>query len=213
MVASWKTTFQKVASTGGTENAINPYFVLDALNKVLTPDDVLVIDTGYMGAYANACLEIKSPGRKYVRTAGSLGWSLPASLGAQCAVGNKGRVICLIGDGGIGYHVTEIETAVRCGLPVVVVVMNNCALAFEYHLQKIFYKDVVPQANDFLDIDYGAVAKVFGAYGEKVRRAENVAVALRRALDSGRPAVVDCAIDKEVYAPVVNYESAEARQI
>jgi len=183
------------------------------LNKGLGPDDVFVADTGYMGAYGNACIDVKAPGRKYVRTPGSLGYGFPLSLGAQFAVKDKARVICLSGDGGIGYHVADIETAVRCGLPVVVVVMNNSSLAFEYHIQKILYKDVVPEVNDFLDINYGAVAKAFGAYGEKVRRAQDVEGALRRALDSAKLAVVDFAINKEVYAPVVSYESVEPRQV
>jgi len=213
MVASWKIAFQEKARDGGAENAINPYFVMSALNKVLRPDDILVADTGYMGAFGNVCIDIKATGRKYLRCSGSLGWSLPASLGAQCAVKDKARVICLIGDGGIGYHAADMETAVRCGLPVLVVVMNNNSLAFEYHMQKIIYQDVVPEVNDFLDTDYGAVAKAFGAYGEKVRRAEDVEGALRRALDSGSPAVVDLAIDKEVYAPVMYYEPFEPRQV
>ena len=213
MVASWKAAFQENARNGGAEDAINPYFVIAALNKVLRPEDVLVSDTGYMAAYANACIDVKASGRKYIRASGSLGWGLPASLGAQCAVKGKTRVICLTGDGGIGYHVADIETAVRCGLPVVVVVFNNSSLAFEYHVKKIIYKDVLPEVDDFLNIDYGAVAKDFGAYGEKVRRAEDVAGALRRALDSGRPAVVDFAIDKEVYAPVTSYEPFEPRQV
>ena len=213
MVASWKVAFQEKAKDGGARGAINPYFVIAALSNVLGPDDVLVADTGYMGAFAAACIDIKAPGRKYIRTAGSLGWGFPASLGAQCAVKDRARVVCLTGDGGIGYHATDIETAVRCNLPVVVVVMNNSSLAFEYHLQKIMYQDVVPEVNDFLDVDYGAVARAFGAFGEKVREAEDVAGALKRALDSGRPAVVDFAIDKEVYPPVVNYEPIEDRQV
>ena len=213
IAASWKAAFQEKAGDGGAENAINPYFVMSALNKVLGPDDVLVADTGYMGAFGNTCFDIKTPGRKYVRCSGSLGWSLPASLGAQCAVKDKSRVVCLIGDGGIGYHIADMETAVRCGLPTLVVVMNNNSLAFEYHMQKIIYHDVVPEVNDFLNIDYGAVARAFGAYGEKVSKPEDVEGALRRALDSGRPAVVDLAIDKEVYAPVMYYESFEPRQL
>ena len=184
-----------------------------ALNKLLGVDDVVVADTGYMAAFANACLDIKAPGRKYIRTAGSLGWGFPASLGAQCAVKDNARVICLIGDGGFGYHAADIETAVRCGLPVVVLVLNNSSLAFEYHIQKILHKDVVPEVNDFLDIDYGAVAKAFGAYGEKVTKSEEVKGALRRALDSGRPAILNFTVDKEIYAPVIYYETVEGRRV
>jgi acetolactate synthase-1/2/3 large subunit len=213
MVTAWKKAFQKLAKTGGAEGAINPYYVLNVLNKLIAPDDVVVADTGYMGAYAAALVEVKAPGRKYIRTAGSLGWGFPASLGAQTAMKGKGRVICITGDGGIGYHVADIETAVRMGLPVVVLVLNNSTLAFEYHLQKYMYKTEIPEVNDFTDVDYGAVAKAFGAYGEKVTKAGDVEKALRRALDSGRPAVVDFAIDRESYAPVVYYEPFEERQV
>jgi acetolactate synthase-1/2/3 large subunit len=180
---------------------------------MISAEDVIVGDTGYMGAYMAALIEVKGSGRKCVRTAGSLGWGFPASLGVQLAIKDRGRAICITGDGGMGYHVADIETAVRWHLPVLVVVMNNSSLAFEYHLQKFLYKDVVPEVNDFLDIDYAAVAKDFGAYGEKVKRAEDVEGALRRALDSGRTAVVDFAIDKEAYAPVTSYESLMERRV
>jgi acetolactate synthase-1/2/3 large subunit len=213
MVALWREAFKNLAGKSGSEGALNPYFVMAILNKVISPEDVIVADTGYMGAFAASLIEVKSAGRKYVRTAGSLGWGFPASLGAQFAIKGKGRVICIMGDGGMGYHVADVETAVRLGLPVIVVVLNNSTLAFEYHLQKFVYKDVVPEANDFLEIDYGAVAKAFGAYGEKVRKAEDVERALRRALDSSKPAVVDIAVDKEMYAPVVYYESFTERKV
>jgi acetolactate synthase-1/2/3 large subunit len=213
LVAAWNKAFQSLAKKGGRQGALNPYFVLNALNQVIAPEDVVVADTGYMGAYAAALVEVKTPGRKYVRTAGSLGWGFPASLGAQVAIGNKGRVICITGDGGIGYHAADIETAVRMKLPVVVLVLNNSTLAFEYHLQKYMYKTEMPEVNDFMNIDYGAVAKAFGAQGEKVTKARDVEGALKRALDCGRTAVIDFAIGREFYAPVVYYEPFVERKV
>lgn len=213
MVAAWKEAFRKLAKKAASPGTVNPYRVFSLLNEMIGPEDVVVADTGYMGAYAAALIEIKAAGRKYVRTAGSLGWGFPASLGAQVALGDKGRVICITGDGGIGYHTADIETAVRLGLPVVVVVLNNSTLAFEYHLQKYMYKTELPEVNDFTDIDYGAVGRAFGAYGEKVTRPDRVKGALQRAFDAGKAAVVDVAIDREFYGPVVYYEPFEARQV
>jgi acetolactate synthase-1/2/3 large subunit len=212
-VASWREAFQNLARRGGSPGAINPYFVLNVLNTRIAPEDLVVADTGYMGAFAAALLDVKVPGRKYIRTAGSLGWGFPASLGAQIAIKDKGRVVCITGDGGIGYHVADIETAVRLGLPVVVLVLNNSTLAFEYHLQKYMYKTEISEVNDFSKVDYGAVAKAFGAYGEKVIRPDEVESALQRALDSGKTAVIDFAIDREIYAPVVYYEPFVGRQV
>jgi acetolactate synthase-1/2/3 large subunit len=213
LVACWKESFKEISKDGGSPNAINPYFVIASLNTMITPEDVVVADTGYMGAFAATLIDVEKAGRKYIHTAGSLGWAFPASLGAQFAVRDKGRVICIIGDGGFGYHVSDLETALRWNLPVVVIVMNNSTLGFNYHLQKFIYKDVVPEVNDFMDLDYGAVARAFGGYGEKVRRAEEVEEALKRALDIGRPALLDIAIDREIYAPVVYYESFINRNV
>ncbi len=213
MVASWREAFQMMARNGGSPGNINPYFVLNVLNTLIAPEDLVVADTGYMGAFAAALIDVKAPGRTYIRTAGSLGWGFPASLGVQIALNDKGRVICVTGDGGIGYHVADIETAVRLGLPVVVLVLNNSTLAFEYHLQKYMYQTEIPEVNDFSKVDYGAVAKAFGAYGEKVTKPGEVEGALKRALDSEKTAVVDFAIDREFYAPVVYYEPFVGRRV
>jgi acetolactate synthase I/II/III large subunit len=213
MVKSWKLAFQEKAKNGGETGAINPYFVIATLNKIISPDDTVVVDTGYMGAFGNALIDVKSPGRKYIRTPGSLGCGFPESLGAQCAVGDRGRVICLSGDGGIGYHISDIETAMRCNLPVIVLVLNNNSLAFTHNMFKLGYRRPAPQITDYSDIDYGAVSRAFGAYGEKVRKSEDVEPALKRALDSGRPAIVDVAVDKETYAPVIFYEPFEQREV
>lgn len=217
MVAAWREAFQNLARNRGTPGALNPYFIFHVLNTLIDAEDLVVADTGYMGAYAAALIDIKKPGRKYLRTAGSLGWGFPASLGAQIAINHrtdtKGRVICITGDGGIGYHVADIETAVRMGLPVIVLVLNNSTLAFEYHLQKYMYKTEVAEVNDFQNIDYGNVAKAFGAYGEKVTNPGEVEDALKRVLNCGETAVVDFAIDREFYAPVVYYEPFTKREV
>lgn len=212
-VSTWKADFADKAKDGGPPGSINPYFVMAALNRILTPADVVVADTGYMAAYGSTLIDVKTPGRTYTRATGSLGYGLPLALGAQLAVQDKGRVICLMGDGGMGYHVPEMETAVRLNLPVVVVVMNNSSLAFVHHTFKLKYKSQVPEVNDYLDIDYAAVARTFHAYGERVENAEEVEPALVRALNSGQPAVVDLAIDREIYAPVATYEGIESRLV
>ena len=62
----------------------------------------------------------------------------------------------------------ELETALRCGIDVTVVVLNNRSLAFEYHGQKLQWNNrVLPQVNDFLDVDYAGVARALGAEGTR----------------------------------------------
>ncbi len=157
--------------------------------------------------------EVQRPGRHYIRAAGSLGWAFPASLGA--ALGAPGRhVACITGDGGFGYHLSELETALRCHIPILVVVLNNRALAFEYHEQKYNHDNhVIPYVNDFLDVDYSMVARAFGAHGHRITDPRELPDRMREALQTDVPTLLDVIVDKEVYAPVTTYERVLARSI
>ena len=72
-------------------------------------------------------LDFKHPDQMYICCFGSLGWSLPPAMGAKCAQPDR-PVLCFTGDGGIWYHLLELETAVRCGIKMVTVVNNNHSL-------------------------------------------------------------------------------------
>jgi acetolactate synthase-1/2/3 large subunit len=200
-------------STASKPGAIHPATVIAALREALAPTDVLVTDTGYMGAWAGALYPVTAPGRHFFRAAGSLGWSMPASMGAALANPDR-RVACVIGDGGVGYHLMELETALRCGIDVTVVVLDNRSLAFEYHGQKLQWDNrVLPKVNDFLDVDYAAVARALGAEGVRVEEAAALPAALDAALGCGRPALLDVLVDKEVWAPVTNFEGIVPRDV
>jgi acetolactate synthase-1/2/3 large subunit len=121
--------------------------------------------------------------------------------------------VTIIGDGGVGYHIGDMETAKRRNLPVVVVVLNNRSLAFEYHIQKYLFDTEVGVVNDFYDTNYADVARAFGWFGKRIEEAADVTDALREALDAGEPAVVEVMIDKEARAPVTYYESVVERAV
>ena len=123
-----------------------------------------------------------------MRADGSLGWAFPAALGAQMAAPDK-QVICITGDGGFGYHIADIETAIRHQLPVIVIILNNQTLAFEEHVQNLLYGKVVPEVNEFVDVNYGQIARAFGANGFRVTNAEDFgrALAARPASAAARP--------------------------
>jgi acetolactate synthase-1/2/3 large subunit len=166
-----------------------------------------------MGAWTGAAFPVTAPGRHYIRAAGSLGWAFPASLGA--ALGAPGRhVACVTGDGGFGYHLSELETALRCHIPILVIVLNNRALAFEYHEQKYNHDNhVIPYVNDFVDVDYSMVARAFGAHGQRITDPRELPDRIREALQTDMPTLLDVIVDKEVYAPVTTYERVLARSI
>jgi acetolactate synthase-1/2/3 large subunit len=212
-VAAWQEDLKRVSSEPMHEGRLNPYHIMRLIDQHLGGDDLLVADTGYMAAWAVTVLQQKKSGRYTLRAAGSLGWAFPAAFGAKLAVGAKRRVFGLSGDGGLGYHLTELETALRLKIPVVQIVMNNCSLAFEYHVQKYVHEEICPEASEFLDVNFADVARAFGAHGERVTSAAEFIPALRRAEESGLPAIVDVAVSRELPPPVTRYEAAGLRKI
>src|SRR5579863_2749853 len=212
-VAAWLVDLERVSREPLHEGRLNPYHIMRLIDQHLGADDMLVADTGYMAAWAVTVLQQKKAGRNTLRAAGSLGWAFPAAFGAKLAVGAKRRVFGLTGDGGLGYHLPDLETALRLKIPVVHIVMNNCSLAFEYHVQKYVHEEMCPEASEFLDVQFADVARAFGAHGERVTSADQFIPALRRAEESGKPAIVDVVVSRELPPPVTRYEAAGLRKI
>jgi len=189
---------------------LTPFTILGELRRYAS-EISLVADTGYMAAWTGVVFPVARYDR-FFRAVGSLGWALPASLGVQMA--RKEKTVCIIGDGGVGYHLADIETAVRYKLPVMVLIFNNSALAFEYHEQKYRWNgNVVAEANDFTAVDYAAAARALGAEGYRVETREQLEQALAAGMASDRPCVLDIVIDKEAFPPVTNFEAVMERDL
>ena len=109
-------------------------------------------------------------------------------------------VVALLGDGTLGFHLSEIDTAVRCGLSYVAVVGNDACWNAEYQIQLRAYGANRAHGLDLLPTRYGAVAAALGAHGEDVVAANELQPALQRAVASKKPALVNVTIDR-VAAP------------
>lgn len=205
------------------QNEVKSMIIKTAKGPLLSPIEVIAVlaeynreitivaDTGYMAAWTGVLYPTIRPG-SYFRAIGSLGWALPASLGVQLALSEK--VVCVTGDGGIGYHIADIETAVRLKLPVIVVLLNNGGLMFEYHEQKYRHQGrVIAEANDFTDADYSTVACGLGADGVRVRTITEFKQAFKVALESNRPTVIEVIVDREAFPPVTNFDKNFTRTI
>jgi acetolactate synthase-1/2/3 large subunit len=206
----WTEQFRKVSAN--ETRPIAPEALISALQEELPADSLVLADTGYAAAWAGALYEVRDPGQGFIRSDGSLGWAMPAALGAQIAQPAR-TIIGLIGDGGFGYNVGELETAVRLRLPAIVIVLNNGSLAFEYHIQEMLYGEAVREVDDFADVDYAQVARAFGADGIRVETVPEARRAVRKALASERPVVIDAIIDKAAIAPVTRYDAIRERPL
>ncbi len=181
---------------------IRPERLLAELETLLTDDAFVVVDTGHASSFSASMLYL-TKNQSYIRTSGSLGWALPASLGVQCAHPDK-MVVCFTGDGGALYHLSELETAKRYGLNTIIIVNNNGRL----QQAKKSYQHIYDGRNgnseelySFAPVDYSAVAQAFGCFGIRVKRPEEFADAFMKARQSGLPAVLDVLIDEEAMPP------------
>src|SRR5712672_2687656 len=173
------------------------------VTRALPSDAVLVADTGYSGIWTGTMIELNGAGQTYLRAAGSLGWSFPASLGAKCAAPG-GKVLCFTGDGGFYYHLAELESARRCGIAVTVVVNNNSGFGQNLTGVRRIAGNRPGRGEElvrFGPTDFTAVARSFGVHGIRVERADAIAPALTEALQADEPVVVDVASDIEPRAP------------
>jgi acetolactate synthase-1/2/3 large subunit len=180
------------------EGPLHPAVLCASLQPLLdAPDAVLVCDGGEFGQWAQACLH--APRRVINGPAGSIGSALPFAAAAKLAFPGA-PVLAMLGDGTFGFHLSEIDTAVRCDLGYLAVIGNDACWNAEYQIQLRAYGKARAHGLDLLPTRYGAVAAALGAHGEDVIRPSDLQPALARAREAGRMACVNVAIER-VAAP------------
>jgi acetolactate synthase I/II/III large subunit len=201
IVAAWRE--QRAPKLASNAAAILPDRLCAEITRALPEDGILVADTGYSGIWTSTLIELNGVGQTYLRAAGSLGWSFPASLGAKCAAGKR-KVICWTGDGAIYYHLTELETARRRGIAVVLVINNNSGFGQGWPNIQRQQGNTPGDVRDlvrFGPTNFADVARVFGLRGIRVEEPSQIAPALKEALASDETVVVDVATDIDARAP------------
>jgi acetolactate synthase-1/2/3 large subunit len=160
---------------------IMPQRVVNEVSKFIGPRDIVVTDTGNMLSHTSLFLKLKGTGKVYLPCGGTLGSSLAMAIGASFGAAKDQRIIHMTGDGGMGYNLCDIETSVRYKdqhVPMVTVVHNNSCLA--------------SPIRPFTQVSYAKIFEDFGGCGIRAERPEDIRGALARALESGKPACVDC---------------------
>lgn len=182
------------------ETPIRPERLCYEISKAMPDDAVLVSDTGYAAVWSATMLRMKST-QRYIRAAGSLGWALPGSMGVKCGVGDR-PVICFLGDGGMYYHLSELETAVKFGINTVTVINNNGVFAqCSGDIKSVYMND--PERGKkhytFTSTNYTELAQSFGCYAVRVTEPSQIGPAIQAALAAGKPAVVEVMTNPDIY--------------
>ncbi|GCD92808.1 acetolactate synthase catalytic subunit [Embleya hyalina] len=191
---------------------IAPERVLGILDRLVGPDDIVVADASYASVWVTGYLTARRAGQRFLvpRGLAGLGWGVPLALGAKIAAPSS-RVIAIVGDGGFAHVWSEIETAVREDIPVVVVILNNSILGYQRHAENYFF-GATTTAIAFAPVDHAAVARASGARGVTVRDPAELEGALGTALASGSTTtVLDVVVDPDAYAPVKAWDARADR--
>lgn len=177
------------AMAGEPHAVMHPAALAAAIGLALPHDALVVFDGGHTSFWSNDLTPVHAPRTRF-HDPGicQLGFGLPFALALQKL--HPGRcVVNVTGDGSFGFTLNELDTARRERLPVVTIIHNNEAWGV---IQAGQGKAGFEFGTSLAGTDYAAIARGFGALGERVERTEDVGPALRRAIASGLPAVLDC---------------------
>jgi len=186
------------------EAPIRPERVVAELNAVLPPDAIVVADPGTPCPYFSAYYRLVRTGRHYFsnRAHGALGYAMSAAVGAH--FGRPGaKVAAVMGDGSFAMTAGELETIVRCRVPLAMVVISNASYGWIKAGQKAGFGERYFGV-DFGRTDHAAVAAAFGVKSWRVEDPARLRAVLADAANAGQPTLVDvvCQPLHEARAPV-----------
>jgi len=184
---------------------IRPERLMRDLDSLLTPDHIVVSDASYSSIWVGNHLKSRKAGMRFLTPRGlaGLGWGLPYALGAKCARPDA-PIFALVGDGGFAHVWSELETARRMGLNVVVAVLNNSILGYEKHAEKVIFNEY-SDACDFTPVDHAAIARGAGCEGVRIEKAQDFLPALKAAFAANTTTVLDLITDERAYPPITMF--------
>lgn len=188
----------------GPEQPIHSIQLVQAVAAATQPDDIVVVDGGYIAAFAIQFLDARAPqGVVWVGSTGHLGVGVPFANAMQLAHPGR-RVLALMGDGSFGLCAMEIDTAARHGLPVVIVIANDQGWGEIRDGQRRRFGEERLVGSELGLTRYDLMAVALGLHGEYVERADEIGPAIARAFASGRPAVVNVRTDRDQRSTTVS---------
>lgn len=182
-----------------TDNPINPLRFSKELARAITPDTTIVCDGGDIVGTAAKVVDVWKPGHWMdPGPLGTLGVGPGYAMAARLARPND-PVVIIYGDGSFGLHGLEFEAMVRQNIPVVGVIGNDAAWTQIRRGQIQLFTEERTPATKLEFTRYDRVVEALGGHGEYVEEADEIYPAIQRAIDSGKPAVVNVKIGSSAF--------------
>ena len=195
-VKEWKNEYPLAHRNVG-EDKLLPQEVLKAVNDILDGDAIVVTDVGQHQMWAAQYLTFKNPDTIVTSGgAGTMGFGVPAAMGAQVGARDK-KVVLIVGDGGFQMTLEEIMMIRQYNLPVKIVLINNSFLGMVRQWQELFkdrrYSFVELECNP----DFVKIAEAYGIKSERLKTKEDLNNRLKDLILSDEGAIIDCIVEKE----------------
>lgn len=212
-IMEWKRMFPLVYPSDGKLYA---EYVVESIGKATNWDAVMTTDVGQHQMWAAQYYRCRSP-RQWITSGGlgTMGFGLPAAIGAQVACPDK-KVVCVSGDGSFQMCVQEMMTAVVYELPILVAIINNRSLGMVRQWQELFYNERYSHVDLQASPDFVKLAEAYGGIGLRASSPEEFDKALTVAMNvEDRPVVIDCVVPTEenVYPMIPSGQSVDEMRL
>ncbi|MDU0338541.1 acetolactate synthase catalytic subunit [Bosea rubneri] len=205
------TTAEEVAAvTKRSGDPLRPEHLMHVLQDRAPAETVFAADASYSSLWVSQYLQAREPGRRFLfpRGLAGIGWGYPLALGARLALPST-PVVAVVGDGGFSHCWAELECAVRHGIDVKLIVLNNAVLGFQRHAEMLRFG----QATDICAItriDHAMIARAVGCANATVASASELAAGLDAMFAAKGPFLLDVHVDPDAYPPIAGFARLQA---
>ena len=195
-VKEWKKEYPLGHREVGNDRLL-PQEVLKELNDILKGEAIIVTDVGQHQMWSAQYMTYQNPDSIVTSGgAGTMGFGVPAAIGAQVAAPDK-KVVLIVGDGGYQMTFQEIMLIKQYNLPVKIVIINNSFLGMVRQWQELFKE----KRYSFVDLthnpDFVKIAEAYGIKSERLKTKEDLKTKLKNLILSDEGVVIDCIVEKE----------------
>ena len=194
-IAVWRK--QHPMSYKEAKGEIKPQLVIEKLRELSNDDAIVTTEVGQHQMWTAQFFDFIQP-RTFLSSGGlgTMGYGLPAALGAQVAFPDR-QVIDVSGDGSFQMNSQELATLVQYRLPVKIVILNNNFLGMVRQWQQLFFDKRYSQTCMELPIDFTKLAEAYGATGLRATKPEEVEAVIKKAFATPGPVIMEFKISRE----------------
>ncbi len=188
---------------------IRPERLMADIQSLMTPDAIVVADASFSTNWVSCYLTSLEPGMRFITPRGlaGLGWGLPLAMGAKLARPSS-AVFAVVGDGGFAHVWSELETARRLNVPVVLTVLNNGVLGYQLIGEDVKFGRHTSACN-FEPVDHAQIARACGCRGMRIEDPADYLPALKEAIDSSALTLLDVITDPAAFPPLNMFDGLE----